>query len=216
LKNKALIIVIVLILIAAGFFGYSKFANNSNTNPSVTITKDQNSTENSFTSTIKELLGKGLTQKCTITYPQDKGTGIMYFSGNKFSGEYTIETDGEKLTGHTLSDGIFVYVWSDASPKMGIKMKLDDVMKTSPTEIEQTGDLSEEVDFKCSSWTLDQAKFTPPAEIEFKDMSNLLPKTEQGVTPVNEEKKAGEDICSQISDTTAKAACLEAIQNAGE
>ena len=219
MKNKTIIIVIALILIIAGYLGYSRLAGKTSTNPSVTVTNGENKNGNGITGTIKGLLEQGLTQKCTITYPDNAGTGTIYFSGKKFNGEFAMTTGDQKVTGHSISDGTYVYIWSDNATS-GVKMKLDNAISNAPTGTEQAGsDLNEEVKFTCSGWTLDQAKFTPPANIQFSDLSNLLPKAtttpEQNPT-TTEEEKAGNSICDKITDPAAKAACLDAINIAGE
>ncbi|OGH08475.1 MAG: hypothetical protein A2152_04015 [Candidatus Levybacteria bacterium RBG_16_35_6] len=221
MKNKIIIIVIVLILIVAGFLGYTKLAGKSSINPTVSIETQDNNKENGITGTIKGLLEKNLTQKCTITYPDNQGTGTIYVSGKKFSGDFTINLEGQKITSHTISDGVYFYSWADNSTT-GIKMMLSEAEKnTAPTgtEEQQKTGLNEEVKYSCSGWSLDQSKFTPPSNITFSDFSNLIPKTtgstEKNPT-MNEEEKAGNSICDQITDPTAKASCLNAIQSSGE
>jgi len=216
MQNKTLIIVIALIIIVAGFLGYSKLAGKTSTNPSVTIQNDQNKTEGAVTGTIKGLLEKGLTQKCTITYPDNEGTGTMYLSGRKFSSEFTMNVgEGQKITGYSVSDGNYIYIWSNASTT-GTKMKIDTALENAPTGTDTTqgGNLNEELKFNCSGWTLDQAKFTPPSNIQFNDLTNLLPKTT--TSPQTSEEKAGNSICDMITDPTAKTACLDAVKNAGQ
>jgi len=221
MQKKTLIVIIVLIILVVGFLGYSKLAGKTATNPTVTIkTAVQPKKENTATGTLKDLFSQGLTQKCTITYPNNRGTGIIYFSGKKFSGVFTmIDDKGQAVTGNSISDGTYVYAWSSASPT-GIKLQLNSALENTPTGTTGTtqtaaGNFNEQAKLSCSGWTLDQAKFTPPANIQFHDFSNLLPKV-TGVIPQTGEQKAGNSICDKITDPTAKAACQNAIKNAGQ
>jgi hypothetical protein len=213
MQNKIIIIVVALIIIIAGFLGYTKLAGKTSNNPSITITNEQDKKENTLTGTIKDLLAKNLTQKCTIVYPENKGTGTIYFAGKKFNGEFTMNIENQKMTSYTISDGTYMYIWTNNSPT-GMKMKISEQEVKTPTgTTTQKTNLEDQVKFTCTGWTLNQTKFTPPANIKFESLDNLFPTAMPTKTG---EKKAGESICDQISDQEAKTACLDAIKNAGE
>lgn len=214
-KNKGLIIAIVVIaLVVLGGFGYFMFSKSSKTvapTEKTTVTEPKASSTTSVTGTLKSLLTGGKTQTCTISYPDNKGTGTIYVADKKFGGTFTIkDSDGKDMTGYMVSDGTYFYSWSSAAT-MGIKIKLD--VAESATDNAQTGtnDLNQKVNLNCSPWIVDNSKFAVPTNIKFSDMSNLIPKTSalpsaKAGTPAKEQS-----VCDQIEDATAKAACIKAL-----
>ena len=206
LKNKGLVIAIaVLILALLGGAAYMKFAKTSTApQQSPTVQEQPKASPSGVTGTLKSLFGKN--QSCTITYPNNGGSGTFYVSGNKFRGDFTVKTAGEKeTTSQVVSDGVYTYIWSSESPT-GIKMKLD---VTSPTASAQTGNfnLDQEVSLNCSPWGVDASKFTIPTNIQFTDLSSMIaPKAENGT-----KETQTTSLCDEIEDTTAKAACVKAL-----
>ncbi len=202
-KNKTLVIVAAVVILAllggAAYLTLSK----SSTAPEQTTGQEQSKASPvGVTGTLKSLFGKN--QYCTITYPNNGGSGAVYVSGNKFRGDFTTKIAGEKeTTSQVVSDGIYTYIWSSESPT-GIKMKLD---VTSPAAGAQTGNfnLDQEVGLNCSPWEVDASKFTVPANIQFTDLSSMVaPKANNGTTQTASP-------CDQISEPTAKAACVKAL-----
>lgn len=207
-KNKALVIVAAVVILAllggAAYLTLSK----TPTPPKQTTTSQEQSkaSPSGVTGTLKSLFGKN--QSCTITYPNNGGAGTVYVSGQKFRGDFTTKTaEGKETTSQVVSDGVYTYVWSSESPT-GIKMKID---ATSPAASAQTGNfnLDQEVGLNCSPWGVDASKFIVPANIQFTDISNMIqPQAESGTTKTDTASP-----CDQISDPTAKAACVNAIKN---
>ena len=97
----------------------------------------------------------------------------MYVSDKKFAGDFTMKgTDGKETTGHMISDGTFMYVWSSGIP-MGIKMNLADAKNAAQkagTNANQSVDINQEVGLNCSPWIPDASKFNIPTNINFRDM----------------------------------------------
>ncbi len=211
LKNKGLVVAIaVLILALLGGVAYMKFAKSSTApQQSPTVQEQPKTSPSGVTGTLKSLFGKN--QSCTITYPNNGGSGTIYVSGKKFRGDFTIKTAGEKeVKSQVLSDGVYTYVWSSESPT-GIKMKID---VTSPTASAQTGNfnLDQEVGLKCSPLVVvDASKFTIPTNIQFTDLSSMIaPKATSGNTQTQTASP-----CDQIADAATKATCLKAL-NSGQ
>ncbi|MCL6096635.1 MAG: hypothetical protein M1444_03075 [Patescibacteria group bacterium] len=210
LKNKGLVVAIaVLILALLGGVAYMKFAKSSTAPQQAPTVREQPKTSPSgATGTLKSLFGKN--QSCTITYPNNGGSGTIYVSGKKFRGDFTTKIAGEKeVKSQVLSDGTYTYIWSSDSPT-GIKMKID---VTSPTASAQTGNfnLDQEVGLNCSPWGVDASKFTVPVNVKFTDMSNLIPKTSALPSTKTETQTQEQSPCDQIADATAKAACEKAL-----
>jgi hypothetical protein len=208
MKNIGLVIaaVIIIVLAVGGFYFM-----NSSKSPTTQSTnqKTQNTNPSSAKGSILNLLSGGKNVNCSITYPNNKGTGTVYVSDKKFAGEFTIkDTEGKETTGHSVSDGTYVYVWTSAMPS-GIKMKFDDVKNAAQTN--QSVDLNQEVGLKCNPWLPDNSKFAIPSNIKFQDMSQLLQQTQQPTGT----STGGTSPCDQITDSTAKAACVNALKGQG-
>ena len=208
-KNKTLVIVAVVVILAllggAAYLSLSKSSKTVTPTEKTTVTEPKTSPAG-VTGTLKSLFGKN--QSCTITYPNNGGSGTVYVSGNKFRGDFTTKIAGEKeTTSQVVSDGVYTYVWSSESPT-GIKMKID---VTSPTASAQTGNfnLDQEVGLSCSTWGVDASKFTVPANIQFTDFSSMTaPKAESKTT-----KTQTASPCDQISNPAAKTACVNALNS---
>jgi len=208
-KNKTLVIVAVVVILALlGGVAYLSLSKSSTTPQQTTVQEQVKASPSGVTGTLKSLFGKN--QNCTITYPDNGGSGTIYVSGNKFRGDFTTNITGEKeVKSQVVSDGVYTYIWSSDSTT-GIKMKID---ITSPAASAQTGnfDLDQEVNLKCSPWGVDASKFAIPTNIQFTDMSNLIPKTSALPSAKTETPAQDQSVCDQITDPTGKAACLKAL-----
>jgi len=200
------VVVLILILGIGGvlFMKYSKpptASNTSSTGPS------QEQEANSTSGTILSLLSGGKNVNCTISYPDNKGAGTIYVSDKKYAGDFTIkDVNGKEITSHMVSDGTYAYIWSTGMTN-GIKMKYDAAKNTvEDAQENQTIDLNQNVNLKCSPWLPDNSKFTPPTNIKFQDISALL---EQTQTTTGTQTQGSP--CDQITDADTKAACIEAM-----
>jgi hypothetical protein len=218
-KKITLIIVVLVILVLAGV-GYKFLGQKTSpTIPPTTVAKPTAAAENVVSGTLKSLFSGGKTETCTIIYPNNQGTGTVYIDGKKFSGDFTIKgATGAEMTGHTVSDGTYIYFWSDGSTR-GMKMKIQST-NAQPTGTQQQGsiNLNQKVSYKCAPGT-DSSKFTIPTNIQFMDLSGLtggskIPAAVTGGT--NVAPQTGTSPCDSISNPTAKAACENAVKNAGQ
>ncbi|MCL6096774.1 MAG: hypothetical protein M1444_03815 [Patescibacteria group bacterium] len=208
-KNKTLVIVAAVVILAllggVAYLTLSKSSKNSQENTQPVSQQQPTASPSAATGTLKSLFGKN--QYCTVTYPNNGGSGTVYVSGQKFRGDFTVKTaDGKEVTSQVLSDGVYTYVWSSDSPT-GIKMKID---VTSPTASAQTGNfnLDQQVGLNCSAWAVDASKFAVPTNIKFTDVSAMIPKTSGAPTTGG----AGFS-CAGITDPSAKAACENALKS---
>lgn len=224
MKNKWLIIAAVIILIVLiGGAAFLTMSSKTKPQPQSQTANTQTAkpqTTNSLKGTIIGLLSGGKTLNCQIAYPDNKGTGSVYVSDKKFAGDFTMKgTDGKETTGHMISDGTFMYVWSSGIP-MGIKMSLADAKNAAQNagaNANQSVDINQEVGLNCSPWIPDSSKFTVPTGINFRDMSKLLQQIPQaaGKTVTPQTGTGAASPCDQITDPTAKAACTKALQGNG-
>ena len=223
MKNVGIIIaaIIVILIVAVGgvfFLRYSKApAQPQAANTQSAKTENNNST----TDSILSLLSGGKNVNCSITYPDNKGTGTVFVSDKKFAGEFTMkDANGKEVTGHSISDGTYIYVWSSAMPTTGIKMKFADAKNTAQNaQANQGVDMNQKVGLKCSPWLPDNSKFTVPTNIKFQDMSQLLQQTQPQTTIAPQTgtgTQTGTSPCDQIPAGPAKTACLNALQSSGQ
>lgn len=200
-------VVVIILILGAGFFLMrSKSPKTENETAS---TSEKINSQAETTGSIKGLLGAGKNVTCKITYPDNSGSGTIYVSGKKFSGDFTMTVDGKTTQGNMLSDGEFMYSWTGTA---GMKFKLDAVPSPSASASGQSqgADLDKQVSMNCSNWNVDNSKFTPPADVKFTDFSQMMQtqtQTQGGSTPAGGSQSA----CSQITDPQAKAACLKAV-----
>lgn len=189
---------------------------NSSKSPVTTQTaKPQNN--NSINGSIASLLSGGKNVNCSITYPDNKGTGTIFVSDKKFAGDFTTkDASGKETIGHTISDGTNIYVWS-AAMTTGIKMNLVDAKNTAQnTQNTQSFDVNQKVGLNCSPWLPDNSKFTVPTNIKFQDVSQLLKQFQpQATTAPKTGTQTGSSPCDQITDPTAKTACVNALKGQG-
>ncbi len=210
MKNKLVIAVLVIAVLLIGGGAYLTLSKSQTSAPQSAVKETPKENPGTALGTLKNILTGGKTQSCTIEYPNNMGSGTFYVSDKKFAGEFTIkEQGGKEITGHSVSDGTYVYVWSTAAPT-GIKMKLDAVIN-APTGSAQTGsvDFSQEVSYKCSPWITDSSKFQLPSNIQFTDVSGLM----NQVKPSAGTQTQGTSPCDQITNPQAKAACESALKS---
>ena len=225
MKKSGPIIAIIVILVILLGVGGMLFMKSAKTPVSTTQTTNTQKTAtpqttNSIKGTIIGLLSGGKTVNCSMTYPENKGTGTIFVSDKKFAGDFTMKgTDGKETSGHMISDGTDMYVWSSGMP-MGIKMNLADAKNAAQkagTNANQSVDINQEVNLNCSNWAPDNSKFVVPSNIQFRDMSKLLEQVapQAAGKTVTPQTGTGSSVCDQITDPTAKAACTKALQGNG-
>ena len=105
-------------------------------------------------------------------------------------------------------------------PNSGIKMSLA-AAKSAATNAQnnQSVNINQNVNMNCGQWTVDNSKFTVPANIKFSDMSRFFPQGQPTgtVTPqTGAGTKTGTSPCDQIPAGPAKTACLNAMQSSGQ
>ena len=218
----AVIAIILLLVVAGGGFFFLK----SSKAPIKTQTQSANTqaakptTGNATSDSILSLISGGKTVNCSITYPDNKGTGSIYVSDKKFAGDSTTkDSDGKETTGHMISDGTFMYIWSAAMPT-GIKVNLENAKNmTQNSAVSRSFDVNQKVGLKCSPWLADNSKFTVPTNIKFQDMSELLKQFQPQVTTAPAEtgkQTGGSSPCDQVPAGAARTACENAMQSSGQ
>ncbi len=207
--------VAILLLIGAGYLIMSKTSKKSVSESTVGQGKAQDTGSASTKGSIRSLLSAGKNVFCTVTYPDNGGSGTMYIADKKMRGDFsTKDANGKPIESHMMQDGEFTYSWMGTQ---GFKMKIDTTVQASPTTTsgttQQGADLDKQVDMNCSSWSVDNSKFTVPEDVKFIDGSSFMKQT-QSQTQTQTQTNTN-STCAQISDPSAKAACMSAVQSGG-
>jgi len=183
--NKKLIIALVgvIILVAGGTAAYQLINKDKD---GKTVSNSQQETSNSVVdeiasvtgSSISKLLGSGISRKCT--YSDDASHGTIYITSNsRMRADFT-SNNPEDGNGSMIITDSKQYLW-DTDTKEGFSMSYDpsssdDELESDMTEDENDSvDLNQEYDFKCSVWIADESLLTPPADVSFADMSAWMP-----------------------------------------
>lgn len=206
MQKKIAVIVGGLILLVVAFFALKQ-----SSKPSVNIESSpkSESSESLTRSSIASLLTSGKNVNCTMNYPDGKGTGAIYVSGKKMRGDFTVnvESIGE-VKSSMIQDGEYAYVWG--ADKKGTKFKISGIPTPSPTANAQNEsvDINQEVDLKCSPWGVDASMFTVPSDVEFTDMSTMMEKMQDQSGAIQNNQS---NLCDSITDPQDKAACVSAM-----
>ncbi len=189
--------------------------------------KSDETQENKMKGSLFDLFNKGGNLQCTFSGAQDGQniSGTIYVSGKRMKGVFEIEMEPTTITSNMISDGEFVYTWSDLLPQ-GIKMKLTDAegnadadsTTLSPEVLESVKEFQRDYDYDCSEWDVDSALFVVPTNVTFTDFTNLNPanlmETAKDAAK-DATENVGEDVgnnmcstCALIPDPEAKAACM--------
>lgn len=224
MQNKnvliALAAVVIILILAAGGFLFLKYSKApAMPKPAVTVAPTKAPTTTAA-GTILGLLQGGKTESCSITLPDNKGTGDIVISDTKFAGNFnTVSTAGKTIVSHVVSDGTYIYMWSNAT-SMGIKMSLV-AAKNAATNAQnntQSVDINQNVQMSCGPWIADNSKFILPTTIKFTDMSKFFPTTQPSGAAVSPAAGTGANSspCDQITNPTAHAACVNALNGQGQ
>lgn len=130
--------------------------------------------------TLKDLISLGIAQKCTYTsvVGADTTSGEMLINGKKFKQTIKITNAQGTTNMSSVSDGQFIYSWSDKDPNSGFKMKLDvtatsDVTPQAGSSAGKSIDLAQPYDYNCVPATVSDTDFTPPSNVKFTDFSDF-------------------------------------------
>ncbi len=209
-KNLALILgalVIVAVLAVLAVLAYTQLSKSSKSQQMAPAAVENTQNQQSTRGSIKSLLGLGKNVTCDITFPDGNGNGTIFVVDKKMHGDFTTTAGDKTIESHMISDGDYAYFWSGIQ---GTKMKIDQTAKATPIPAasaqQQGADLNKDVDYKCSSWSPDNSKFMPPADVKFIDLTQGMTQT----TPQTGGTNPQSSYCNQITDPAAKAACMNA------
>lgn len=210
-KIIGIIIGVAVLLIGVGAFAYTQLNKPQVITPQNVQVKEKTQEESIVKGSIKSLLGSGKNTTCTMNYPDGKGSGVIYATTSKVRADITTKVESKVMLTHMIQDGEYLYMWEDTT-NQGTKIKIDPSLSAEATKsgkTDPTSNLDEELDLKCSSWSVDSSKFEVPTTVKFTDLSSITkPKTSGGNT-----LGIDKSICDQIQDPDSKASCLKALGN---
>lgn len=215
MNTKNIVIAIIVIVLFLGAGGYLMLNKNSTNNSKTTSKTGIPTKTKAATKSLMDLLSLGQNSRCTFETNSATGgstKGTVYVSGTKIRGDFIVVTKDEKTEQtNMIRIGDTNYIWGSTLPT-GIKMTIALDKISGNAQASQYFNPNEKTNYNCVPWNVDVAVFTPPSNIKFSDMTNLLMPKGTGTKP-----QAGTtDPCSQITDTTAKTACENALKQSGQ
>lgn len=217
-KNITIAVIILalfLLLVASGYMMLNKKTSPSN----LAVTKEavKPTKAGQTTKSLLELIKLGQNLRCTFKSEVNNGSteGTVYISGQNVRGDFNITSEGKTMQTSMIKTGDTNYVWGSSMPT-GIKMTIALDKLSENKQASQYVDPNQKVDYNCTPWNVITSIFTPPTNVKFTDMTNLLaPK--QTVTGTQTQTKIDTSgICNQITDPTAKTACENALKQSGQ
>jgi hypothetical protein len=141
----------------------------------------------SLTGKISDLVQSGQSLTCTFQRA-DQGvttSGTVYVAGEgeRLRGDFNIQQTGSAaMNGHMVRTGQDIYVWSDQLPQ-GTKFTVTDESSPAPAAGDsQQQILDQNFTYACQPWTVDEALFTLPGNVQFVDVSAQLQQLQPGIS----------------------------------
>lgn len=219
-KNKTLVIVAVVIILAllggAAYLSLSKSSTNQGITAKVTSapTTSPTSANPANNTTLAGLLALGQNLRCSFNVKATSGEstqGTFYVSNGNMRGDFVMKnTAGKENQMSMIRNGNENFIWGPALPT-AIKMNLSLDKLAANAQTSQFGNVNQKTNYNCVPWSVDASLFTPPANIKFTDIGQMM--APQATTGTKTPQTASP--CDQISDPTTKASCLKAMNNNG-
>jgi len=165
--KKSLPIIIILVIIVAGLIGW-RFLGKGKITPGGNEQAQQQTQGESFTGKIKDAFMKNIPLKCTYKV-DDNNFGVGWLKNKKYYGEITANG---KLGYIILVDNC-LWSWSKDETK-GVKMCFEpkegeDIWADFEKE-QKTG----EVNYNCAPSVVNDSVFTPPSDVNFTDIDQMM------------------------------------------
>jgi len=178
--NKTLPIIIVLAVIVIGAGAYFIFGRSKSTVPTDSITVSTETTETTvsetFSGTLKEAISLGVGMKCTYNVEGNEYEG--YVKGENYRG--TMMT-AEGKTGTVVVKDDCMWIWEEGDTE-GLKIcdtaieteEEDEVAGEGGVWEQSSGGVGSETDYNCVPYAVSDAQFTPPANVNFLDPTEMV------------------------------------------
>lgn len=186
MNTKLIIAIVAVVLVAGGGWFYWSSQKSGDSNKNQTTNSKQTKTSSkpeSQTSTLSRLLKSGRATKCTFKSQEISGT--VYIAGKNRAAYQFNSTDPEIGSGGMILSENTMFIWRDKT-KDGIKKtfspeELESAKKTagSSSESASSVDWDKEYNFSCTSWRVNNSLFTPPSDVKFTDMQQMMQSMQQ-------------------------------------
>ena len=135
------------------------------------------------TGIVDALLGND-TMKCT--YSDSYGEVVVWAKAGKVRSEGSSFGMQGNEKGGMINDGEYLYIWQE-SDKTGLKYKLsvfetEDQDSEAPSGVDPQAwaeTIQNQYEYSCQAVNEGEGVFTPPTDVEFQDMTELLQKAEE-------------------------------------
>ncbi|MFH1246735.1 MAG: hypothetical protein V1489_03100 [Candidatus Liptonbacteria bacterium] len=166
MQNKYIVYVMIAVVVIAGVmtFVFKKPASA----PSLTA-ENTVSGQTEITSSLTNLLGRGIAQKCTFneTSGEVPVGGTVYVGNNMMRGDFKSTISGSEVQSHIIAKDGRAYVWSDLI-NQGISMALAGASSgTAPSNNESQVSLNQPYKYTCNGWTYSAEQFNLPENVTF-------------------------------------------------
>lgn len=210
--SKKILVVALLAVFALTLSGCGKKENNQNQEQNQGNNQNNEIENPSGSYSINELFAKNKSMKCTW---KESATGdsevsnVLYISGKKFYQDVTMGDVGHAFT---ISDGEYLYIWNDFT-NVASKMKITET-PTNNTNPEQgktqnSAGLEQKRNFICENWSADNSLFNPPADKNFKDVTEEMNQVVDGLKENSTDyKQKACDLCRQAPAGEVRENCL--------
>lgn len=135
---------------------------------------------------LKDVFGRGDAYMCT--YKAQDSEVTVYAKGEKLRVEGMSLDATTQGSGGMINDGEWIYIWNDEN-KEGMKYNLE-VLKELNQDVESeevenyqnpeewAKEVENEYDVKCEPTAISDNRFSPPENVDFKDLTEMLQKAQ--------------------------------------
>jgi len=221
MQNKFIVYGIVGVVVVGGIVAFTlrKPSSSETQTPGGTTVATQNSASGEVTGSLKDLLAKGVAQKCTFSNAQGdtQMQGTVYVSNGAMRGDFSTVASGQTIQSHMIVKNQSAYVWSNLMAQ-GIKMSVANMtgQNTGSSGAKSNVDINQQFNYSCTGWSADQNQFALPANVTFSEF-NAAGIT-GGATGGSDGSGASGNgnsaqcaACGYISDPAQKAQCKAAL-----
>lgn len=183
MSKKILIGVIVVLAIVLGIYFFLKPAGPATDGEGTAVTEGQEEVgeDSGRRMAFADFLRTGGSYKCEVTHEIDgaSSSGVVYVHDDMVRSDYTTTVDGSAMDSHSIFRDGYSYTWTSLAD-MGFMVAVDSTELETDTSAGAEGDFSgfdpDQVgEYECDPWALDSTVFAVPANIEFMDMSEMMP-----------------------------------------
>lgn len=124
--------------------------------------------------TFANIVALGQAVTCTFNHNDNAGnvsSGTVYMTGGaaQIRGDFTIkQSAGGPMEAHLVRTDGYNYIWGSFYPQ-GVKSKV--VNNTELMSDKQNGGISDDTEFSCQAWNVDNSKFVVPTSVQFMEVN---------------------------------------------